>query len=166
MRVPPYTRDPGWQRFFAGTAIGALISWIVFSQIFGILQEKQVRLLKMQQEIIAQLKHDLNIWQQDYIQLNKENKKRLTIQSIDVKVINAKSYGIDTYTTFRMEEDIKKDIQHITAKDIETVYKSRELLKKAIENKTYIIDNQKYHLDIETILFFTNISIELKLKQQ
>lgn len=166
MRVPPYTRDPGWQRFFAGTAIGALISWIVFSQIFGILQEKQVRLLKMQQEIIAQLKHDLNIWQQDYIQLNKENKKRLTIQSINVKVINAKSYGIDTYTTFRMEEDIKKDIQHITAKDIETVYKSRELLKKAIENKTYIIDNQKYHLDIETILFFTNISIELKLKQQ
>lgn len=166
MRVPPYTRDPGWQRFFAGTAIGALISWIVFSQIFGILQEKQVRLLKMQQEIIAQLKRDLNIWQQDYIQLNKENKKRLTIQSIDVKVINAKSYGIDTYTTFRIEEDIKKDIQHITAKDIETVYKSRELLKKAIENKTYIIDNQKYHLDIETILFFTNISIELKLKQQ
>lgn len=166
MRVPPYTRDPGWQRFFAGTAIGALISWIVFSQIFGILQEKQVRLLKMQQEIIAQLKHDLNIWQQDYIQLNKENKKRLTIQSIDVKVINAKSYGIDTYTTFRIEEDIKKDIQHITAKDIETVYKSRELLKKAIENKTYIIDNQKYHLDIETILFFTNISIELRLKQQ
>lgn len=166
MRVPPYTRDPGWQRFFAGAAIGALISWIVFSQIFGILQEKQVRLLKMQQEIIAQLKHDLNIWQQDYIQLNKENKKRLTIQSIDVKVINAKSYGIDTYTTFRIEEDIKKDIQHITAKDIETVYKSKELLKKAIENKTYVIDNRTYNLHIETILFFTNISIELKLKQQ
>ena len=81
-------------------------------------------------------------------------------------MINAQSYGIDTYTTFRIEEDIKKDIQHITAKDIETVYKSKELLKKAIENKTYIIDNQKYHLDIETILFFTNVSIEVKLKQQ
>ncbi|WP_461201294.1 sporulation membrane protein YtrI [Anoxybacillus sp. TBDG-1] len=166
MRVPPYSRDPGWQRFFAGAAIGTIISWIVFTQIFGILQEKQVRQLKTQQEIIAQLKHDLNIWQQDYIQLNKENKKRLTIQSIDVKIINAQSYGIDTYTTFRIEEDIKRDIQHITAKDIETVYKSKELLKKAIENKTYIIDNRTYHLDIETILFFTNISIELKLKQQ
>ena len=46
MRVPPYARDPGWQRFFAGAAIGAIVSWIVFSQIFGILQEKQVRQLK------------------------------------------------------------------------------------------------------------------------
>ncbi|SFA48836.1 hypothetical protein SAMN05216169_101912 [Anoxybacillus pushchinoensis] len=166
MRVPPYTRDPGWQRFFAGAMIGAIVSWIVFAQIFGILQEKQVRQLKTQQEIIAQLKHDLNIWQQDYVQLNEENKKRLMIQSIDVKVINAQSYGIDTYTTFRIEENIKKDIQHITAKDIETVYKSKELLKKAIENKTYVIDSRTYRLDIETILFFTNVSIEIKLKQQ
>ncbi|KHF28836.1 Sporulation membrane protein YtrI [Anoxybacillus sp. BCO1] len=69
MRVPPYARDPGWQRFFAGAAIGAIISWIVFLQIFGILQEKQVRQLNVQREIIAQLKHDLNIWQQDYIEL-------------------------------------------------------------------------------------------------
>jgi len=166
MRVPPYARDPGWQRFFAGAMIGAIVSWIIFAQMFGILQEKQVRQLKTQQEIIAQLKHDLNIWQQDYVQLNEENKKRLTIQSIDVKVINAQSYGIDTYTTFRIEENIKKDIQHITAKDIETVYKSKELLKKAIENKTYVIDNRTYRLDIETILFFTNVSIEIKLKQQ
>ncbi|MGX1982381.1 hypothetical protein EDD69_10361 [Thermolongibacillus altinsuensis] len=166
MRIPPYYRDRNWQRFFVGLAIGAVISWFVFLQIFGILQEEQVRELAKQQDLISDLQNDLKIWQQDYVQLNKENKKKLTIQTINVHIMNHEQYALDSYTRFRIEESIKKDIHYLIAKDIETVYKSKELLKKAIENKTYIIDDRNYRIEIETILFFTTLSIELKIKQQ
>jgi hypothetical protein len=165
MRIPPYHHDKTWQRFFAGMAIGAVISWLVFLQLFGILQEKQVRKIAGLKEEIVDLKNDIQIWQQDYIQLNKENKKKLTIQDIKINIINAEQYKLDSYTKFRIEESVKNDIDHLIAKDIETVYKSKDLLKKAIENKTFEIDDRRYKVEISELFLFTTLSIDLKIKQ-
>nr|WP_235186695.1 hypothetical protein [Geobacillus sp. FW23] len=58
MRIPPYYQYPSWQRFFAGAAIGALISWFVFLYIFGVLQEKQVQHVNELNEQIADLQNE------------------------------------------------------------------------------------------------------------
>nr|WP_235048659.1 hypothetical protein [Geobacillus sp. WSUCF1] len=76
MRIPPYYQYPSWQRFFAGAAIGALISWFVFLYMFGVLQEKQVRHVNELNEQIADLQNEIRIWQEDYIHYNKEMKKK------------------------------------------------------------------------------------------
>ncbi|WP_044894516.1 sporulation membrane protein YtrI [Bacillus alveayuensis] len=165
MRIPPYHRDKTWQRFFAGMAVGAVISWLVFLQLFGILQEKQVRQIAKLKETIVDLQNDIQIWQQDYIQLNKENKKKLTIQDIKINIINAEQYKLDSYTKFRIEENIRNDIDDLIAKDIETVYKNKELLKKTIENKTFEIDDRRYKVEISELFLFTTLSIQLKIKQ-
>jgi hypothetical protein len=165
MRIPPYHRDKTWQRFFAGMAVGAVISWLVFLQLFGILQEKQVRRIAKLKDEIVDLQNDIQIWQQDYIQLNKENKKKLTIQDIKINIINAEQYKLDSYTKFRIEESIRNDIDDLIAKDIETVYKSKELLKKTIENKTFEIDDRRYKVEISELFLFTTLSIQLKIKQ-
>ena len=39
MRIPPYHRTPTWQRFFAGAALGGLISWVIFFYMHGVQQE-------------------------------------------------------------------------------------------------------------------------------
>lgn len=76
MRIPPYYRDKTWQRFFAGAAIGAVMSWFVFLYLFGTLQEKQVRHIAELQDKIVDLENDIRIWQEDYVKLNKANKKK------------------------------------------------------------------------------------------
>jgi hypothetical protein len=164
MRIPPYYRNQTWQRFFAGVAIGAVISWFVFLHLFGVLQEKQVRKIAELQDKIVDLENDIRIWQQDYIELNKINKKKLTVQEIHIHLVNAEQYKLDSYMTFRIEESVKEDVSHLIAKDIETVYKSKELLKKTIENKTYKINEQTYKLEVYELFLFTTLSIDLKLK--
>jgi hypothetical protein len=164
MRIPPHYNYPTWQRFFAGVAIGALISWFVFLHLFGVLQEKQVRKIIELQDKIADLEDEIRIWQEDYVKQNKINKKKLMVQEISVHLVNAEQYKLDSYTTFRIEDSVREDISHLKAKDIETVYNSRELLKRAIENKTYTINEQPYKLEIHQMFVFTTLSIELKLK--
>jgi hypothetical protein len=164
MRIPPYHRDKTWQRFFAGMALGAVISWFVFLQLFGILQEKQVRTITELKDKIVDLENDIQIWKEDYIELNKMNKKKLTIQEIKINITNAEQYKLDSYTKFRIQESVKQDIAHLIAKDIETVYKSKELLRKTIENKTYQIDDRRYKAEIYELFLFTTLSIELKIK--
>jgi len=164
MRIPPYHHLPTWQRFFAGMAVGAIISWFVFLQLYGILQEKQIRTITELENQISHLEDEVKIWQQDPAELNNMNQKKLTVEEIKVVILNAEQYKLDSYTKFRIQESIKKDISHLIAKDIETVYKSRELLKKAIENKTYKIDDREYHLEVHQLFFFTTISIDIKIK--
>ncbi|WP_374719967.1 sporulation membrane protein YtrI [Parageobacillus toebii] len=164
MRIPPHYNYPTWQRFFAGVVIGALISWFVFLHLFGVLQEKQVRKIIELQDKIADLEDEIRIWQEDYVKQNKINKKKLMVQEISVHLVNAEQYKLDSYTTFRIEESVKEDVSHLKAKDIETVYNSRELLKRAIENKTYTINEPPSKLEIYQMFVFTTLSIELKLK--
>ena len=63
MRIPPYYRNPLWQRFFAGAVIGGIISWCLFFYMYLDLQEKQVLLIQTQQDTIKDLKNELEIWQ-------------------------------------------------------------------------------------------------------
>ncbi|MEI2400973.1 sporulation protein, partial [Paenibacillus phytohabitans] len=61
MRVPPYYQKPGWQRFFAGVVIGALISWIVFLFQFGVLQDNQIKKITQQEDEIKDLQKSKEI---------------------------------------------------------------------------------------------------------
>lgn len=55
MRIPPYYRNSHWQRFFAGMAIGGIISWFIFLYIFGEWQEKYSMEISKQEETIRDL---------------------------------------------------------------------------------------------------------------
>lgn len=164
MRIPPYYNEPGWQRFFAGMAIGALIGWIIFLFIYGTFQEEQSREIEEQETKIAILEEEKKIWQEDYKKLNKENKKRLTLQEIKIKIENGEKYNLGDFTVFQIEKAVKEDISHLIAKDIESVYNSRELLVKTIENKEFELDDKQYKVQVKEILFFTTLYINLEIR--
>ncbi|EPR26765.1 Sporulation-related protein, YtrI [Geobacillus sp. WSUCF1] len=54
-------------------------------------------------------------------------------------------------------------MSHLITKDIETVYNSRELIERAIENKTYTIHEKTYRLELHTLTIFTLLAVEVKL---
>ncbi|RSK28143.1 sporulation protein [Bacillus sp. HMF5848] len=164
MRIPPYYKNPNWQRFFAGMVIGAIISWCMFIYIYGELREKQFQEIVTLKTEMKNLQDKLEIWQEDYNQLNEENKKQLTVQDIKIRVANASQLKLDGYTVFLIQESAKNEIKHLLAKDIETVFKNKTLLKRAIENKPYLVEEKQYRVTITELFVFTTLYIELKVE--
>jgi hypothetical protein len=163
MRIPPYYRKPSWQQFFAGMAIGGGISWCIFLYIFGVWQEEQSTQIHEQKELIAKLNNDKNIWQEEFQALNKKSIEQMTVQEIKIKIINGDKYKLDLLSVFQTEQGVKEDISMMVAKDLETVYKSRELLRRAIENKVIKVNDKRYRLEVREIFIYTTLSIRLDI---
>ncbi|RDU36212.1 sporulation protein [Neobacillus piezotolerans] len=163
MRVPAFYNDKSWQRFFAGMAIGGVISWLLFIYMNGVLQEKQTLLIQEQKDTIQELRGDILIWQEEFKNLNKENIGHLLVQQITVKITNHQKYGLDLLSVHETEEAVLEDLKTLKAKDIETVYKNRDLIKRVIENRSVSLNGKKYRLEVKELVFFTNITIVLHL---
>lgn len=164
MRIPPYYRYPSWQRFFAGMAIGGAISWCIFLYIFGVWQEKHTALIKEQTEDIVDLENEKKIWQEEYKEINKRTIEQLTIQKINVKLTNGEKYDLDLLSVSEIEDAIKDDISMMIAKDLDTVYKSKELIKKIIHNKTVKIQEKRYNLQVKEMVFYSTLTIHIELE--
>ncbi|MGE8078598.1 sporulation membrane protein YtrI [Peribacillus loiseleuriae] len=166
MRIPPLYQKATWQRFFVGVVIGALISWFVFLYMHGVLQEKQINKIHKQSQTIHEMSNKIEIWEKDYNRLNKEAEKKLLIEDVKVVVLNGKQYHLDLLSVAEAEEVIEEDLTSLIAKEVETVYKSKTLLKKSIENKTIEINKKRYRLEVVEIFFYTTMNIEVKLHRQ
>ncbi|MCM3122704.1 sporulation protein [Mesobacillus sp. AQ2] len=164
MRVPPYYRKPEWQRFFSGAAVGALVSWVLFLYMNGAWMEKHAKTIEQQKDEIADLKSDIEIWMEDYEELNKKNQEKLTVQEIKVKIVNDKKYKqLDTLSIYEIEEETKGQLNMLLAKDLDSVFKSRELITKVIENKSIRISDKRYKLKIKSMVIYTSVSILVEI---
>ncbi|MEH6942391.1 sporulation membrane protein YtrI [Bacillus sp. JJ722] len=165
MKPPTLTFRRGWQRFIAGIAIGAIISWILYFYMHGVMQEKQILLIETQKKEIEELKIKNAIWEKEYAAKNNEVEKKLTIQEVQVAITNGSNYKLNLLSIVEAQEEIRKDLNSLITKDIETVYKGKLLLKKTIENKIVEINNKKYTFEVKEILFFTTLYIEVHVKR-
>lgn len=163
MRMPPYFSRPAWQRFFAGMAIGGIISWFFFLYIFGEWNEKYSKEIKKQREEIADLKNDIKIWQEDYKELNKLNSQKLIVQEIKVKIQNSDKYKLDSFSVFEIEDEIKEDIKMMSAKDIETVFNSSDLIVRTIENKVFKVNDKRFRAEVKQMKIYTTLSIKVNI---
>lgn len=163
MRVPPYYRKPSWQRFFAGMAIGGAIGWCIFLYIHGVWQEEYTKRLDNQQQKIADLEEEKKIWQQEYASLNKKNLEQITIQKINVKILNWEKYKLDQLSVVETEDSVRDDLSMMLAKDLETAAKSKELMKKMIEHKPIKINEKRYKLKVKELIIYTTLTIELEI---
>ncbi|WP_428909368.1 sporulation membrane protein YtrI [Niallia sp. Krafla_26] len=166
MRIPPYYRKPTWQQFFAGTVIGSIISWFIFLYIFGVWQEEYSKEIQLQKDRIAELTDEKKIWQEEFEKLNKKNQEKLTVQSVYIKFTNKDKYkdSLDPVSVLQMEDRIREDLRVMIAKDIETVYNSRELIRRTIENKIIKANDKRYKFKVKEMTIYTTLSIELEIE--
>ena len=164
MRIPPLYRRPAWQRFFAGMAVGGVISWCIFLYIYGVWQERNTELIRKQTKDIIDLNEEKKIWQEEYKEINKRKIEQLTVQKINIRITNSEKYKLDSLSVLETEDSVRDDISMMIAKDIETVYKSKDLLKKIIENKPIKINDKRYKLKVKEMVFYTNLSIQLEIQ--
>ncbi|MCY7782103.1 MULTISPECIES: sporulation membrane protein YtrI [unclassified Bacillus (in: firmicutes)] len=163
MRVPQHYKKPGWQRFFAGMMCGAVISWFFFLFTYGTFQEEQVSLIEKQKEHVKDLNNQISIYQEDLHKLNEDNKRKLLIQSVSVKLVNGEKYKISQPDKTKFEEHVKDNISEVITKDIESVYQTKDLLKLTIENKVYMINEKKYKATVKELIIYTRLTVELEI---
>ncbi|WP_433743637.1 sporulation membrane protein YtrI [Falsibacillus pallidus] len=164
MRIPPLYRRPEWQRLLAGIAVGGCISWVVFLFMFGTMQDRQAKILEDQRDIIKELENEKLIWQEEFAALNKKNQELLTVQGIEIRITNASRYHINSQALNEKTDELREDLRPLLAKDLNAVYKNKELVKKTIENKTVKINEKRYTFTIKEIFFYTTIQITAEIK--
>ncbi|WP_019242898.1 MULTISPECIES: sporulation membrane protein YtrI [Bacillus] len=163
MKPPILSSRQEWQRFFAGIAIGGIISWVLFFYMYGVMQEKQISKITKQHQQIEDLNNEIEIWKKEIQSLNQKVEKSVTIQEITITIENYKKYKIDLLSRLETQEALRKDLSSLITKDLETVYKGKNLIKKAIENKTIEINEKKYTFEVKEIMFSSTLIIEVAL---
>ena len=165
MRPSSILSQKEWQRFFAGVAIGAIISWVIYVYLHGIMQETQIKEIIEQQQTIQKLEDEIAIWEKESESINEETEKKLTIQEIQIVIENYRDYDLDLLSVLKAQEEIRKDLSSLITKDLETVYKGRFLIKKTVENKIIEINDKKYSFTVSELMFYTTIYIEVKVRR-
>lgn len=165
MKVPSSLSNR-WKLFLGGAAVGGILSWIIFLYIYGVFQEEQTKTLETQEAQIEKLTEDLRILTEDQKKENEKNKQLLTIQEIEIEIVNHEKYNVDTLTTETLKTSIRDDLRHLLTQDIQSVANNKELLKKVIENKVYKYYDRVYRFEIETVSFDTTLTISVKIKQE
>ncbi|KKI91727.1 sporulation protein [Bacillus sp. SA1-12] len=163
MRIPQHYQQPSWQRFFAGAAIGAVISWCVFLFMFGVIQEKHSTKITEQQVVINDLKKSVEIYQEEFTKLNKEAQKKVTVQDIEIDLTNGEKYHFQKFQIENIERIIEDDLLDLIAKELEGVISNHKLIKRTIENRTLSIDDKNYKLKVTHFFLSTTIYIEVEI---
>ncbi len=129
-------------------------------------QEEQASKIAEQREIIEKQEAKLHVLLEDQEKLNTENKRLLTIQEIKIKLINREKYDLDNLTLENMTTSIHNDLQHLLTKNIQSIAKNKDLLKKVIENKTYKHYDRLYRFKVDTISFDTVLEISITIEKE
>ncbi|OIJ18583.1 hypothetical protein BKP45_11800 [Anaerobacillus alkalidiazotrophicus] len=164
MRIPPYYKKTGWQRFFAGIIIGILIGWFFFIYEFGAVQEKLVTEIKKQESTINAQVETIEILRSDQDELNKENLKKLTIQEVKVYFINDKDLKLSELSIHEFRLQIENELKAVKNKNIESVANTKELLIQAIENRDFNINEKSYRVTIKGWSIYTTLELFVEIR--
>ncbi|KEK22027.1 sporulation membrane protein YtrI [Bacillus gaemokensis] len=166
MRVPSASTAKRWYLFLGGAAVGGILSWFIFLYIYGVFQQEQASTIGEQEQIIKKQEEKLRVLLEDHDKLNEENKQLLTIQEIKVKISNREKDDLDNLTLENITTSIHNDLQHLLTKNVQSIAKNKELLKKVIENKVYKHYDRTYRFKVDTISFDTVLEININIKQE
>lgn len=159
MRIPTYYKRSGWQRFFAGMIIGIIFGWFFFLYEFGTVQEKLVTEIKKQESTIKDQKQSIEILRSDQDEVNKKNLKKLTVQELKVYFKNDKDLKLSELSIHELRSAIENELKSVKSKNIETIANSKELLFHTLENKTFVINDKRYHVTVKELYLFTTLEI-------
>ncbi|MBP3949753.1 sporulation membrane protein YtrI [Bacillus suaedae] len=163
MRIPPFYERKTFQRFFAGCILGVLLGWTFFIYQYGQVYNELVLRLSEQQAIIENLEERIEELNSEQSKLNEENQKKLTIQEIEIEFNNDRRLRLNQLTLLELRKQVLEEIQHIERKDLESVANTKDLLISTLENKVFVIDQNRFQVKVDGIFLYTKTQIQLTI---
>ncbi|WP_026676575.1 sporulation membrane protein YtrI [Fictibacillus gelatini] len=164
MRIPSYffTRK-GYQRFFAGVLLGFLIGWVFFLIQFGNLQEYYIREIKMYQDRIQDLNGKIKHWIGEYEKSNKEQEKKLKLQEIQVQITNKNDLHLPGITMYEISQEVQDELENLLGQNIESLAAMKDLVIRTLQNKEFIVDDNKYRVVVQHLFLYTTMEVHVKV---
>lgn len=164
MHIPPYHKKRCWQCIFIGMFIGAIIAYCIFLFMHGKMYEEIYENNLDLNADVKELKSQNEALLKDKETTDQKAKESMTVDKIEVYMMNSKQLRLDRLIIHQLEEMVKEEINHIIGQDIMVVSDADELLQSTIENKAYKIDDFIYQLEIEKLTISPIVKITLKVK--
>ncbi|WP_067730505.1 sporulation membrane protein YtrI [Oceanobacillus damuensis] len=163
MHVPPYHKQPTWQRFFAGAFFGAFVSYFILIYMYGTMYEN---LLAENMEMTSQindLKDQNEALLQDKEDLSEKSREPLTVSTIIIRIAEAEgeSLKMDRLIELQLEEMIKEEINHLVGQEIAIISKSDRLLLSAIENRGFTIEDVTYYFEVKKLTISQELEVDV-----
>ncbi|TXC81583.1 hypothetical protein FS935_22030 [Metabacillus litoralis] len=163
MRVPELYNQKSWQFLLVGVFIGSLISWLLFLYFFGQLQDKQLLKIQELQGEVESLKKDKEVLYEDIKNANKKSLELLTLQEINVEIINAEKYHLTTFGEYKLKQNIRNEISSLLTNNINGITENMEIIIKSIENKQYLIENNVLKVKVSRFALTTTLTIKISI---
>nr|WP_289036848.1 sporulation membrane protein YtrI [uncultured Allobacillus sp.] len=160
MHIPPYYKKRTWQSFFLGVLAGVIIGYLFFLFVYGKHTERWIEENMEIRTELKQVKQENDLLKQDKENLNEKHEEKLTIQSFEINLSNAKDLELDRFTEYELIEKIEDELNPVIGRNIASVSEQRDLLIRTIENQTYHVRDINYsvkisHLTVAPILVVT-----------
>ncbi|WP_047985081.1 sporulation membrane protein YtrI [Ornithinibacillus californiensis] len=159
MHVPQYHKKPGWQRFLVGIFFGALISYWVVLFMYGDMYESLLKEYSKVENKLHDAEKRISVLEEDNEDLNKKSNQKITIEEIDLEILNAKDLKIDILLQDQLERLVKEELEDIIGIDIQTIAASDSLIVSSIENKNFKVDDFTYSFEIKRLVIATTVKI-------
>ncbi|UFT98019.1 hypothetical protein KO561_12485 [Radiobacillus kanasensis] len=164
MHFPPLFKKTSWQRFLAGCFVGAILAFIIFLYMHGRLYEQwAIDNLNLQKRI-SELEDEIEILSQEKSELDEQAQEHMIVQEIEIILINQKSLKLDRLVEHQAKQYIKDQISDVLGKKVSSIASNGNLLKAAIQNKQYTIDDMKFSVSVKTLTIAPIVKVEVELK--
>lgn len=164
MHIPPYYKKPSWQRFFVGAVCGGIIAYVILIYMYGSMYESLLEENKQLKSRVSELTLQNEALTKDKEDLTEKTNKALVIESIEIDIDNWEKYKMDRLTVYELEELIKEEINHLIGEKVSIVAESDFLLERAIENKSYKLNDVIYYFNISKMTISETLKLTLEAK--
>lgn len=164
MHIPPYYKMKSWQHFIIGICTGALIAYSIFIFMYGTMYEKLYENNLELQSKVNELKNHNDSLLQDKKDSAEKGKEQLTVERIEIQIINQEELHLDRLIIHQLDTMIKQEINHIIGQDIRIVSESDRLLLSSIENKAFSIDDFTYFFEIRRLTISDTVKLIMYAK--
>jgi NADPH-dependent 7-cyano-7-deazaguanine reductase QueF-like protein len=164
MHIPPYYKKPSWQRFFVGAVCGGIIAYVILIYMYGSMYEALLEENKQLKSRVSDLTVQNEALTKDKEDLTEKTNKALVIENIEIDIDNWEKYKMDRLTVYELEELIKEEINHLIGEKVSIVAESDFLLERAIENKSYKLNDVIYYFNISKMTISETLKLTLEAK--
>lgn len=166
MHIPPYYKRESWQRFFAGVFIGGIVAFTIFIYMYGQFYERWVEENLNLRSQLSKLEDNYKVLEDSKKELDQKSKKDITVDTITIKIDNEKELKLenDSLMVHQLEEQIRKEINHVIGKGVNSLIDNYQLLESTIENKTFQVDEFAYNAKIKRLFVAQELQIHVSLQ--
>lgn len=164
MHIPPYYHKKSLQQFIIGICTGALVAYSIFIFMYGSMYEKLFENNLELQAKVNELQSHNDALLEDKRESAAKDKELLTIDRIEVYIVNHEELLLDRLIVHQLDKMIKQEINHLIGQDIRIVSENDQLLLSSIENKAFSVDDFTYFFEIRRLTISDTIKLVMYAK--